>query len=119
MLALKTAQRGLIRQRIAARSMQPDLLPTRYLHAPHLVDIPYALRLSCPKRPRLHVLRLLAAWSTALSVPSTQLPFTAASITMVGQEPLCRVRKKHTRSRTGCLTCRERHVRCDEKRPLW
>ncbi|KAH8882017.1 hypothetical protein GQ53DRAFT_465426 [Thozetella sp. PMI_491] len=36
---------------------------------------------------------------------------------MVGQEPLHRRRKKHTRSRTGCVPCRERHVRCDETRP--
>ncbi|KAH6884154.1 hypothetical protein B0T10DRAFT_493692 [Thelonectria olida] len=29
-----------------------------------------------------------------------------------------RSRKHHTRSRTGCLTCRQRHLRCDEKRPI-
>ncbi|KAB5518855.1 hypothetical protein GE09DRAFT_1208189 [Coniochaeta sp. 2T2.1] len=28
-----------------------------------------------------------------------------------------RVRRYHTRNRTGCSTCRRRHVRCDEKRP--
>lgn len=30
-----------------------------------------------------------------------------------------RSRKQHTRSRTGCLTCRKRHRRCDERRPVW
>ncbi|KAI8722749.1 Zn(2)-C6 fungal-type domain-containing protein [Fusarium sp. LHS14.1] len=29
-----------------------------------------------------------------------------------------RSRKQHTRSRTGCLTCRKRHRRCDERRPV-
>ncbi|CAJ0544553.1 Ff.00g036740.m01.CDS01 [Fusarium sp. VM40] len=26
--------------------------------------------------------------------------------------------KTHTRSRTGCLTCRKRHQKCDERRPI-
>ena len=30
-----------------------------------------------------------------------------------------RIRRYHTRNRTGCSTCRRRHVRCDEKRPSW
>ena len=25
----------------------------------------------------------------------------------------------YTRSRTGCLTCRQRHQKCDEVRPIW
>ncbi|KAH8879788.1 hypothetical protein GQ53DRAFT_24048 [Thozetella sp. PMI_491] len=29
-----------------------------------------------------------------------------------------RQRKPHTRSQTGCTTCKKRHVRCDEGRPL-
>ncbi|KAH8900385.1 hypothetical protein GQ53DRAFT_835444 [Thozetella sp. PMI_491] len=28
-----------------------------------------------------------------------------------------RQRRQHTRSRTGCLPCKQRHIRCDEKRP--
>ncbi|KAF4465047.1 hypothetical protein FALBO_8106 [Fusarium albosuccineum] len=35
------------------------------------------------------------------------------------QAPQQRTRKSHTRSRTGCLTCRKRHRRCDEQRPIW
>ncbi|KIW03128.1 uncharacterized protein PV09_05770 [Verruconis gallopava] len=36
---------------------------------------------------------------------------------MVGQEPVHRLRSKHSRSRTGCLPCKARHIRCDEQRP--
>lgn len=28
-------------------------------------------------------------------------------------------RRTHERSKKGCLTCKERHVRCDERRPYW
>jgi hypothetical protein len=28
-------------------------------------------------------------------------------------------RRSHLKSRAGCATCRRRHVRCDENRPLW
>lgn len=27
--------------------------------------------------------------------------------------------ERKTRSRTGCLTCRRRHIRCDERRLTW
>jgi hypothetical protein len=30
-----------------------------------------------------------------------------------------RSRRLHTRSRAGCITCRKRHVKCDEARPIW
>lgn len=30
-----------------------------------------------------------------------------------------KLRRPHTRSRNGCLTCRKRHTRCDEGRPNW
>jgi hypothetical protein len=30
-----------------------------------------------------------------------------------------RQRRHHSRSRNGCLTCKQRHVRCDEGRPAW
>lgn len=30
-----------------------------------------------------------------------------------------RTRQHHTRSRAGCITCRKRHRRCDENRPIW
>lgn len=33
--------------------------------------------------------------------------------------PKYRVRKFHRRSKNGCTTCKKRHVRCDERRPLW
>lgn len=28
-------------------------------------------------------------------------------------------RKSHTKSRTGCRTCKRRHIRCDESFPQW
>jgi Fungal Zn(2)-Cys(6) binuclear cluster domain len=28
-------------------------------------------------------------------------------------------RRSHVKSKDGCLTCRRRHVRCDERRPQW
>ncbi|PYH81811.1 hypothetical protein BO82DRAFT_74916 [Aspergillus uvarum CBS 121591] len=28
-----------------------------------------------------------------------------------------RPRKAHTKSRTGCVECRRRHIKCDESRP--
>jgi len=28
-------------------------------------------------------------------------------------------RRSHVKSKEGCLTCRRRHVRCDELRPQW
>ncbi|EME39897.1 hypothetical protein DOTSEDRAFT_99043, partial [Dothistroma septosporum NZE10] len=31
--------------------------------------------------------------------------------------PVVRVRAKHSKTRTGCRTCRLRHVKCDEERP--
>ena len=30
-----------------------------------------------------------------------------------------RTRRPHTRSKTGCLTCRKRRVRCDGGKPTW
>ncbi|KAH7316807.1 hypothetical protein B0I35DRAFT_263941 [Stachybotrys elegans] len=36
---------------------------------------------------------------------------------MSQQQPKPRQRRHHERSRNGCLTCRARHVRCDEARP--
>jgi hypothetical protein len=30
-----------------------------------------------------------------------------------------RQRRYHQRSRAGCLTCKSRHIRCDEGRPYW
>jgi hypothetical protein len=33
--------------------------------------------------------------------------------------PKDRKRKFHCRSKAGCATCRKRHVRCDERKPLW
>lgn len=33
--------------------------------------------------------------------------------------PKSRVRKFHRRSKNGCTTCKQRHVRCDERKPLW
>lgn len=35
------------------------------------------------------------------------------------QTDLTRRRRFHHRSRNGCLTCRARHVRCDQVRPTW
>ncbi|CRK13701.1 hypothetical protein BN1723_001961 [Verticillium longisporum] len=32
--------------------------------------------------------------------------------------PKTRVRKFHRRSKNGCVVCKERHVRCDERQPL-
>ncbi|GJC95664.1 C6 transcription factor [Colletotrichum higginsianum] len=32
--------------------------------------------------------------------------------------PKSRVRKFHRRSKNGCTTCKQRHVRCDERKPL-
>ncbi|KAF3355830.1 hypothetical protein VdG1_06568 [Verticillium dahliae VDG1] len=32
--------------------------------------------------------------------------------------PKTRVRKFHRRSKNGCVVCKERHVRCDERKPL-
>ncbi|RNJ55641.1 hypothetical protein D7B24_008350 [Verticillium nonalfalfae] len=32
--------------------------------------------------------------------------------------PKTRVRKFHRRSKNGCIVCKERHVRCDERQPL-
>lgn len=28
-------------------------------------------------------------------------------------------RRSHTKSRTGCKTCKRRHIRCDELFPQW
>ncbi|ORY67149.1 uncharacterized protein BCR38DRAFT_426200 [Pseudomassariella vexata] len=33
-------------------------------------------------------------------------------------EPVNRQRKRHNRSRNGCKTCKLRHLRCDQRRPL-
>lgn len=33
--------------------------------------------------------------------------------------PKNRIRKFHRRSKNGCSTCKQRHVRCDERKPLW
>lgn len=33
--------------------------------------------------------------------------------------PKNRIRKFHRRSKNGCSTCKLRHVRCDERKPLW
>ncbi|OHE96046.1 hypothetical protein CORC01_08583 [Colletotrichum orchidophilum] len=33
--------------------------------------------------------------------------------------PKDRIRKFHRRSKNGCSTCKQRHVRCDERKPLW
>lgn len=30
-----------------------------------------------------------------------------------------RKRRSHKRSRNGCLTCKQRHIRCDELKPIW
>ena len=30
-----------------------------------------------------------------------------------------RQRKEHTKSRGGCITCKQRHIRCDQRRPVW
>lgn len=30
-----------------------------------------------------------------------------------------RTKRFHTRSRAGCVTCRQRHLRCDENFPIW
>ena len=35
------------------------------------------------------------------------------------QTDLTRRRRFHRRSRNGCLTCRARHIRCDQVRPAW
>lgn len=35
------------------------------------------------------------------------------------EEKKQRQRRFHSRSRTGCSSCRMRHVRCDEDRPVW
>lgn len=33
--------------------------------------------------------------------------------------PIVRKRKFHRRSKDGCKKCKSRHVRCDERQPLW
>ncbi|KAI0472708.1 hypothetical protein GGR56DRAFT_578125 [Xylariaceae sp. FL0804] len=38
---------------------------------------------------------------------------------MPAPKPELRVRRYHSRSRNGCTTCKLKHIRCDEKRPLW
>lgn len=30
-----------------------------------------------------------------------------------------RQRKEHTKSRGGCVTCKQRHIRCDQRKPIW
>jgi len=30
-----------------------------------------------------------------------------------------RKRRHHHRSRAGCITCKQRHMRCDESKPYW
>jgi len=33
--------------------------------------------------------------------------------------PRVRQRREHTKSRGGCLTCKQRRVKCDQKKPTW
>ncbi|KAI0157017.1 hypothetical protein GGR57DRAFT_463059 [Xylariaceae sp. FL1272] len=37
---------------------------------------------------------------------------------MPAPKPELRVRRYHSRSRNGCTTCKTKHIRCDERRPL-
>ena len=34
-------------------------------------------------------------------------------------KPEERRRRYHKRSRNGCIDCKRKHIRCDEKKPLW
>lgn len=35
------------------------------------------------------------------------------------KEAVVKTRKGHTKSRDGCLSCKARHVRCDQGKPIW
>ena len=41
------------------------------------------------------------------------------SAEVAAKKPKQKQKQYYTRSRTGCLTCRQRHQKCDEVRPIW
>lgn len=49
--------------------------------------------------------------------PASMIVMTTEVMTMA--PPKERKRRFHRRSKNGCQTCKRRHVRCDEQKPLW
>lgn len=61
----------------------------------------------------------------AYNIPSTDhygQPFSSGNVHIVGAasrvEPQQRKRPKYTRSKTGCMTCRMKKIKCDETKPI-
>jgi hypothetical protein len=72
-------------------------------------------------------LPLLGLSPPFLNLPTLELSSMQGADKMPEEEILCdtltnksaRVRQFHTRSKTGCSSCRTRRKRCDEQRPEW
>ena len=57
-------------------------------------------------------------WKEPAWIPSESLPDPSSNTVPSGQSEDTRAtRRKHKKSRKGCLTCKRRHVRCDENVP--
>jgi len=62
---------------------------------------------------------LSSPFSALLGYKTRQTSFTAMFAADEPSQPYQRKKTYAKRRRTGCLTCRKRHVRCDEQRPVW
>ena len=71
-----------------------------------------------PPSPRRY-LNPVALTPPIQTVGATQAitPYTTDKMNSAGQ-PI-RKRRAHKRSRNGCATCKQRHIRCDELKPVW
>jgi hypothetical protein len=54
--------------------------------------------------------------STGAAAPAAPAPATSANTTGADGPPV-RKRPKYTRSKAGCLVCRKKKIKCDEKQP--
>lgn len=80
--------------------------------------VPQIFNPPAPPSSRLRLSRLFSLPRIAHRLKMT-LSSSTPTARVAGVSVTLKPRKPYSRSRTGCLTCRQKHLKCDENRPIW